>query len=564
MKYWLKDFEHNISPATWEAADELAAAGSVRYLREIEPHFWVANVDAGEESFETEVIITPHKIKAYSCECFSAGRRLMCAHIAASLLKIRQYLEKREEEKRARAEKAQSNELSRITVQSVLSYVPAIELEAFVRDYARRDRDFALALKTWFAGSISEAENPYALVLDSVLPKNRVTGAYRDPDFKRIRKALDGLEVQLNLAETEGNYRKVFQISSAILSKMLPILEKMEGNRKETLLHFCQLALTKITGISTDQLSAELRDAAWESIFDMGNSGLLIPEMHRQAIQFLSDSAANKDRLTRIGTSFDETPHPAPTFLLELFLASLAMRKIPEAVPKVLEDFLNAPDSIHAAILQLYYLKHWDAVLACGDQFLSSHIFQPRQQRELEDIMIYVAEQSKDKKQLSHWLRFKFMRTGNIDAFKKLKEVADKKWPGVRNKLIEELSVKGEIQVLAACFVAEEQWEDLAQLIEEEASIPLLQRYESHFYGRDPKFLQKCYVQFLSRYLDDHFGSPAARQVRHRLAFLNQNGQTDLLLQIAKELLKLYPDRSALPEELGELFPKMKKRNLIR
>jgi len=564
MKYWLKDFEHNISPATWEAADQLSLSGSVRNLREIETHFWVARVDVEDGSFETEVMITPHKIKAFSCECFTPGRQLMCVHIAASLLKIRQYLDKRAEERRLKAEAAQSNELSRITVQTVLENATTAELDLFVRDYARRDRDFALALKTWFAGSITESENPYALVLESVFPKTvNAKGAYRDPDFRRIRKALDGLEVQLNMAADDGNFRGIFQISAAILMKTLPALERLEGNRREALLHFCQLSLGKITEISERHLSIELRESAWQLVFDMGTTGLFPAELQRVAIAFLSESAKDSEKNELIRNLFDTTPHPAPSFVLELFLATLAVRKIPEAVPKVLEDFVETPDVIRAAILQLYYLKHWDAVLQAGSFFLARQIFIPKHQREVEDILLFVAEQKGDQKLQIELLRQRFMKSGNFEAFRKLKEASDKKWPKVREKLVQDLALRGEMNFLAAALAADGQLEELAQLLEKEGTMVMLQRYESYFFIDKKAFLRERYVTLLSTYLDVHFGAPAAKHVRQQLAELSQKGQPELMLKIAKDILGKYSDRPSLPEELAELLPKAKRKYLF-
>lgn len=563
MKYWLKDFEHNISPATWEAADQLSQAGHVRNLREIETHFWVARVDVDDESYETEVIITPHKIKAYSCECFTPGRRLMCVHIAASLLKIRQFLDARAEERRLKAEAAQSNELSRITINSVLENATPAEVEAFVRDYARRDRDFALALKTWFAGSVTESENPYALVLESVFPKTTPAKGYRDPDFRRIRKALDGLEVQLQIAANEGNFRGSFQISAAILMKTLPALEKLEGNRHEALLHFCQLALDKMSEISDRNLSVELRESAWQLIFDLGTRGLFPQEMQRKAILFLSESTKETEKAERIRVLFDSTPHPAPSFLLELYLASLAVRKMPEAVPKVLEDFVEMPDVVRSAILQLYYLKHWDAVLQTGVHFLAKNIFVSKQQREVEDVLLFVAEQTGDKARQIDLLRQRFMKSGNFETFRKLKDVAAKTWPKVRDKMVVELSARGEINILAAALAAEGQLPELSQLLEKQGTIALLQRYESYFFEDQTGFLQQLYVTLLAKYLDEHFGAPAASHVRQRLADLAQKGQPELVFNIARELLSRFPDRTSLPEELSELLPKSKRKLLL-
>ncbi|MBL7809430.1 MAG: hypothetical protein JNN28_16545, partial [Saprospiraceae bacterium] len=224
QKLSLKDFEHSISPATWEAADDLVQAGAVKNLQEVERHFWVALVETDEGDYEAEVMITPLKIKAYACECFGEGRRLMCAHIAATLIRVRQFLEQRSDAKRLKAEQKTSSELTRFTVQTALENAEPEALQDFVRDYARQDKDFALALKTRFASLVTDSENPYALVLDSVLPKVGATGKFGEPEFRRLRKALDGLEEQLDRAVEQLDFRTMYLISTAIFTKTQHLL----------------------------------------------------------------------------------------------------------------------------------------------------------------------------------------------------------------------------------------------------------------------------------------------------------------------------------------------------
>ena len=563
MKLWLKDFEHNISPATWEAADQLCLEGKVRNLREIEPHFWVARVDVEGGAYETEVIITPHKIKAYACECFTPGRRLMCVHIAASLLKIRQFLDQRAEDRRAKAEAAQSNTLSRLSVQAVLANAAPSDVDAFVREYARRDRDFALALKTWFAGSVVESENPYILVLESVFPKAMPAKGYRDPEFRRIRKALDGLEVQLEMAASDGNYRGIFQVASAILKKTTPVVERLEGNRREALLHFCQIAFQKMAELTSSHLSVELREAAWQLIFDLGEQGLFPVEMHREAIKFLSESTRSEDKAAIVRALFDSTQHPVPGFLLQLFLASLAVKDMPSAVPKVLEDYADAPETVREAILQLYYLQHWEATLEAGEFFLEKYPAGAKYRREVEDILLFVAEKSGDKKRMISLLRQKFMQTGNLEAFRKMKDASGKNWPKDYQRMVNDMILKGDINMLAAALAAEDHLDELAQVLEREGTIALMQRYAPYFVGERQPFIRERYVALLSQYLDEHFGAPAAVFVRHRLAELAQKGRLDLVTQIAKDLLSRYSDRASLPEELAELLPKNQRKNLL-
>jgi hypothetical protein len=560
MRFWLKDFEHNISPATWEAADSLCLSGSVRNLREIEPHFWVASVSTADGDFETEVIITTQRIKAYACECFTPGRRLMCAHVAATLLKLRQFLEQRAEEKRAKAEAARSNEISRLTVQSVLEHASHEALEAFVRDYARRDRDFGLALKTWFAGSVTESENPFLLVLDSVIPKSMPAKGYRDPDFRRIRKALDGLEAQLEKYDSERDFRNVFLVSTAILKRILPLQSKSEGNRQEALAYFTRLALDKLTRNGATELSPELRDQIWEFIFGLGEGGLLPSELVRPALRFLSDTTTYQTKQEIIRDHFDRMPFPAQPFLLHLFLATLSRQQLPGSVVRVLEDYTEVPERIRLAILELYYLEQWDTTIEAGQYFLKSGIFEGRYRQEMEDVLLIIAEKSGKNDLRIQLLKDRFLQTGRTDVFYKLKEAAGTGWDTIREELTQVLSEREAGQQLAFLHAAEGQLDELAHLIENEHSIPFLQRYEQYFFEQNPGFIVQQYIRLLSNYLDDHFGTPAAIYARQQLTELWQKGKSELAMRVAAQLVAAFPDRLYLAEELKELQPGRKRK----
>lgn len=560
QKLSLKDFEHNISPATWYAADDLVQAGRVKNLREIERHFWVALLETDEGNYESEVIITPHKIKAYACECFTEGRRLMCPHIAATLIKIRQFYDQREETRRAKAALKPANELTRFTVQIALDNATPEALADFVRDFARRDRDFALALKTRFAAHVTEAENPYALVLDSVLPKPSAAGKISEPDFRRLRKALDGLEEQLALAQAALDFRGMFQISSAIFLKIIPLFIKAEGNRRNTLLYFCQKSFESLIQNQQAAPSPELRETIWETLFLYGIKSPFPPELEREALRFLSESAKEELKFNKIREIFDQTPYPAPAFVLQLFLAALAIRKMPQAAVRVLDDYLEKPEMIKAAFLQLYYLHYWEAAAQVGEYFLNKNIFPVGQRRELENVLLFIAEQTEDLPRQTVLLRQRFLLSGSADVFEKLKIAAAENWPSERAHLLQELHDRGDIPKTAALLSSEGDLDKLAELIEDQGDLNMLQRYEHLFLPEKKDFVQARYSGFLTQYLEEHFGAPAAQHVRLRLSELVQKGETEMVINIIRQLKTHFPERISLPGELAELFPRSKRK----
>lgn len=563
QKLWLKNFEFHINPATWNIAQDLLQAGAVRNLREVEKHFWVALVGDGETAFEVETIITPHKIKAYTCECWTEGRRLMCAHIAATLYKIRQFLDQRAEEKQAKAAEKQPELPGRLSTQSVLEQAPAAELLAFVRMYARRDRDFALALKTWFAGSWSGSDNPFVQLIDSALPRHAGTQAPREADLRRLRKMLDDLEIQLTETATQGNTLTVFRIATAILQKIAPIIPRIAENKRDQLLYFCQTALKYLVQLPADQLSPELRENRRQFLLDMVKKGAYPPEMERDILHFLGQLALDDSLFVQIRDLFDHTPYPAPPLVLHLFLAALARRNMPEAVPRVLEDYAERPARIKDAIVTLYYFHAWVAVLLTGEHFLEKKIFNTGQRREIEDILLLAAEKVNDQTRQMKYLRARYRESGHPEVLQHLKTLAAAKWPAERKRLVTELSSDGNTGRLAPLFASEGDLDALARLIEEKDDLALLRQYEHLFFTEQRRFIHDRYVDILSAHLAEHFGRPGSGFVREQLAGLLQQGQTELVLDIIRSLSLRFPDRHTLPEELAELFPKSKRQSIL-
>lgn len=563
MKLWLKDFEHNISAATWAAADDLVQAGRVKALREVERHFWVASVEDGEHTFEVETIITPHKIKAFTCECWAEGRRLMCPHVAAALLKIRQFLEQKAEERKAKAAARAAKEIGRLTVGSVLENVAHDALAEFVQEYARRDRDFGLALKTWFAGSVPNTENPFALVLDSVIPKNVQDKPMREPDFRRLRQTLDDLNKQLESAFNEHNYPAGFQISTTILQKISPLLGKLEDPKRSQLLQQCQTAFSLMSALKGERVSPELREAAWGAVFDLAASGFFPPEMTPAVLPFLNTRSKEDAKFRRISELYDKTPHATAPFALHLFLGALAQRDMPEAVVRVLEEYAAQPALLKEAVMLLARAGHAEAAFQAGDYFLEKTKFTPGQRRELEETLLSIAKNSNNPARQLNLLWRRFMQHGNFDFFYEMKNVAGKNWPAELKRRMAELRKRGDDNMMAGVLAAEGQKVELAQLLEQQEDLAQFQRYENLFLPEDRAFVQSRYVEILSAFLDEHFGRPASEHVRKALAGLMLKSEQELVLDIIRALVARFPARPSLPEELAEMFPKSKRKSLL-
>jgi hypothetical protein len=566
QKLWLKDFEHHISTATWHAADDLVQAGKVKALREVEKHFWVSSVETQEGACEVEVMITPHKIKAFTCECWTEGRRLMCAHVAAALLKLRQFLEQKNEERIARAaERAAEEAPVRITVPQVLEQVSAEALIEFVRAYARRDRDFALSLKTWFAGTVSNAENPYALILDSLIPhQHKASKTFREPDLRRLRTTLEDIDKQLAAYCEAHNYPGAFRVAAAVLQKINPLLLQLDGSRREQLLRFSQSAFYYLARLQDGDVSPELRDTAWETSFQLATDESFPPEITPAALRTIAGKASNDARFQRIRLFFDQAPHPAPRLVLLLFIAALAQRDMPEAVIRILQEYADRPTVVKDAVVVLAGIGYPEAAFRAGEHFLPLVKFTAGQRRELEDTLLAIAKNSRNIARQSDLLWRRFVQTGQADYLREIKILAGASWPAELETRLADLHRAGNTDLTARVLAAENMVPELAHVLEKQQNIVLFQQYEHVFLPANRAFVHDRYVDMLSAYLHEHFGRPASEYVRAKLAGLLQKNEAELTLQIIQTLVARFSDRPSLPEELAEMLPKSKRKLIFQ
>jgi len=564
QKLWLKDFEHHISAATWNTEDELLQAGSVKALREVEKHFWVASVDAPDGIYEIEVMITPHKIKPFTCECWTEGRRLMCPHIAAALLKLRQFLEQKAEENKARAEKKAKSELNRITVGNVLANATPEALTDFVQEYARRDRDFALALKTWFAGNVTGAGNPFALVLDSVIPENIQDKKAREPELRRLRQTLDDLNRQLDSAAAEHNYPLAFQIALTIVQKIAPLVRKLEDSKRHLLLQQCNYAFTRLARLQELPVSPELKEEAWSAVFNLVPADGFPPEMTVPVLLFLNREASDDAGFRQINALFDQVPFPAPPLILHLFAGALAKRSAPGSVIRVLEEYGAQPALVREAIDVLAKTGQYEAAYLAGEHFLDKLGFGFGQRREIERILSDIAKDSGDKDRQIKLLWRRFLQSSNFDYFREMKTISGAGWPAELKRCLAELRKQGNDGMTAVVLAAEGEKEELAQLLEKQNDIQQFQLYENLFLPEDREFVRNRYIGLLSDYLSQHFGRQASAFAVQHLSGLLQKGEQELVIGIIRDLVARFADRPTLPEELAELFPKSKRKAILQ
>ena len=301
----LKDFEFKIDPSIWDAAQDLHTAGAVRSLREIEPKFWTAQVETADYHVEVEVLFAALKVKSFTCECRPNIFKIkMCAHVAATLIRLRQIFEKEKKEREKPIEPKGSSQTTKLTVLTILIHAEPEKLADFIREYAANDRDFNLALKTRFAGELPGAADFYGQLLDSLI-RPLVPQKIVDADFRRLMRTLADLDRRQNEENEYENFPAVVEMASMILQKLPPLAQKIMPPRRSHLEKFCSNAFRRLVGVSLRRgLAPILEEEIWLFVLEMPSAGLLLPVLHREAFDFFVEKTTGRDRFQQIEEAF--------------------------------------------------------------------------------------------------------------------------------------------------------------------------------------------------------------------------------------------------------------------
>ncbi|MEZ4917525.1 MAG: hypothetical protein R2792_00345 [Saprospiraceae bacterium] len=550
QKYRLRDFEFSINPGTWNIAQDLVQHAAVKSLKELEKNYWVAMVQDGISSYEVEVIISPQKINAFSCECWSEQRQLMCAHVAAGLLTLRQFLQKRAEQKVIqKAKQEKSNDSGRLTVQHVLSSIPAEKLSDFIQEYARRDRDFALAFKTWFAGEIQSSKNPFELVLESAISKN----INRQTDFRRLRRTLDDLAAQMDTALEAHFYTPAFQIASAIIHILSPLAGKIQAEQNlEQVLHFENKAFDAIDHLLlSNKLAPELREASSNFLFSLIEFKKLPELLYNRLAASLAPFMESDSYFEQVKQLWEEENQVPEALAQQILLTAYARRGNPDACARILCNSASNTNSILDQLQFLSSLGYHEAVVRSAEAVLDSMKLSPLQTRQTDALLLESSQRLSEPEHLRSLFERRYIATGNALYLEALKSHAGNRWPLQLEELLRQLILENQTDRIASLLASEKNYNSLQAVLHTAGNLDLLEQYAAEL---EDAFIIEEYKLQLSQHLKDHFGKPASAFCYDKLLRLANQGKQQAATSIANQLIANFPDRPSLSEEFEEIL----------
>jgi len=560
MSFSLNLLEQNVEETALVQGEELFEQNAVEKMRMVEKNLWIAKV----ATLEVELKATSKRVEAVTCECASYQQKGMCEHIVAALLSLRKQVNEKTQNPISKAPKKSQNTSNRLTTRSILKEIDEASLQRFVQDYAARDRNFALALKARFIGAMefSDDKAKYVQILEDTIKASRKKDrniSYRGT--QKLLKMSDELFQQADLAMAQSHYTSVAYIAQSIIEKFTSILRK--ADRAAELRTQIDRSFKLLQQLLEKPIPPDFLEQLWEYVKQEFTRityriNEIVPQFYRLQ-RVIVEKLNKEEELLELLTDFSLQMQYSDENYTRLLINRIGLlEKLgnEEAIDDIVKNNLRNPQLLLFVIRQALKKEDWKQAKYLTqkglEQSQAKYVIAP-----LEEIMIRIAEQEKDRATLAKYAQNRLLSTYQLKYFEKLKNVYKGDWQKKVKTLIQQLKKTpyslAQRDLVASIYAEEENYEELLEYVQKLRSLDILQQFDVILMKGKKQEVEELYGQLLREYLEHHVGRKSAVRVREKLAHLHQIGAKKLAKTLIQEFRDTYPERHALQEEL-EIF----------
>lgn len=561
MLFPLKNIEAHVDDRFFMVGETLYEQGKVSDLSEAERHLWLANVVGNE----VEIQITPSKVRACTCECKRYEEEEMCEHITAVLLKLRRELD------RARVAKAQTRVkkntvAKKLTTAVILNHISAEELKNYVRDYAKNNRTFGLALKARFAASVpmeDDREKFFQLLETTIKDARTKQDRIRYKGKLKLLKILKELLAQADDYIASEKFTDAFYILQAIIEKCAPLYWKIEGESSK---YYGEIkrSFNLLQNLLESNPAPAMREDIWHfCLAECGKSTYRSSGFSQSFFDILLELADDKEKenelLQVIDNQIDKLNFggKAKANLLIYKLNILDKQNKNEAAEKLVFENLSEPD-----LLLFVTEKALEKENLVRARFLANQSFKYNFPNpiiaKMEEVLLAIAQAENKPAEIKDFARRRLLRKMKIEDYELLKNVvAEGEWSDFISTFLVELEKKQysmeKRDLIAEIHARESNFIALINYIENIRSLDLLQRYDLLLMEGEKERVNMLYEDILNGFIRHHLGRQSSEKIRLALQHLHNIGARKLARDLTKKFQTEYPERFTLIEELARL-----------
>ncbi len=563
MDFKLSKIEAHVQEEDLVKGELLLESGGIQQLFELEKHLWLAKIKDGNAIYETEIKITPSRVSALSCECVTFKSEGMCAHNVAVMLAVRKRLSEQKDQKPL-SKKTSSSGQKKLTTRIILNNVDQDDLVQFVREYAQKNRNFAIALKARFASSVDglDSRQKYRQLLDTTISAARKGDrSISKRGIQKINKVLRELDRQTTEAMGLRHYTVAFDIVRSIIEKMTPILRKLDDEALELHEHLAK-AFKTLQDLSNAMIAPDLKRDMFKYALSESDKRVYrsqgldhhffaiasnVTTTEKEAAQLLEVMTTQQQKYQQEG--FD------PTAFLKQQYAILESIGQHEQSKELIEKHLHLPEVLISAVKTAIFTEDAKKAKKLALKGLDQQ-YHPNFQFQLEEILLEISQATRDNAAVVKFAEKRFLNTFKEKYFEILKEAySGKKWSVTVDQLLSKLgNLPYSIEkpaAIAYVLAEEERFQALEKHLRESRSIDLLLRFGETLANRDRESIFEIYHLILSQYLLNHLGRVPSQKIRAVISHLHQLDLSAVAERLVQEFRDQYPERHSLMEELA-------------
>jgi len=552
----IKDIELFIEDEIVEAGELLLDINSTFSVSEIEKNLWVTTLKEGGQSFEVEIQMHYKKVKAYTCDCEMYATHELCPHITATLLWLRKNKTKTAPPK---VRKRVSNP-TKLTTNNILQNIKHKDLMTFVKQYARTNKAFSIALKARFTSDINflATEDKYHQLLNSVLSPKKSINHLGKRFLAQIESVIKEVIQQIADQLALDNHAEAFIILKVLFDRLHTIslskrtdLEPLNGHLNE--------GLRMLSSITKREIAPQLNFEIWEyglkawkdeDYFGHAAKWNLFQILERLAIEKVRKKELLESLLHHMNSIDKEDDHRIMLLVAQMRLHNQLGEE--DHVNMLLEEHLSEPLILLSAIAEAKRSEDWTRVLALA-KFGESLKMEEALSIQLDETLLEVAKAKKDQPTQKKMAKKLFLKTFQ---FKYLLSLNLSTQPSLYAQLIEELSdlpySLNQRDAIAKLHSQSQNQAGLLNYLKEAQSLDLLKAYGASLIHDQKEEVYQLYRDLLAQYLKQHFGKQAANRITDFIFHLKGIRATDLAAELIERFRKEYSDRDSLIQELAQ------------
>lgn len=558
----LQDLETSFEEELLLKAQSLCEPGVITDPVKLDKHLWVATIYDREREYEPELLIRNNRIAQTTCNCLEHRKHQYCVHTIALALKVRDKLEMRQVKRAPATSLNTAKQEEKFTVKEALRYADPEALAEFVSRYARTDRKFALALRTFFANIVPHRNGigKYTQLIDAALSQGSPGKKMTKTMGRQLIQTVGAILQQGYDAVKAGVYNEGFEVAGAYFQKLPGVAVALDGETSLETLTQAGFDILRhlVEGVRAPELKEELADLLLKEAFKP-----LYRKRHWEStlydllLQIAPDTGHMEDALKGVDQLLVTGPlsPEAESSVVEFKLRILdAMDKPLESTALILE-YLHQPNMLQRAIESALAQNDMARAALLARSGLDNATGDARLW--LKDILLEHAALLQDDNSAKTLSRELFLETLNAAYLNKYLSYSDAPDSEVYSELLESLRHQPystpRRNAEAALMVAFHDVSGLLDYIRRTNSLDLFQLNCDYLLSKEPEAAAILLDQLVHYFLQHYLGKPSALRMRQLLEHLIDRGFAGNAQHLVELLRKQFKDRLSLQEELDTI-----------